>query len=232
MRNGLPFNTLLGHGRLKENDMVKRLALRAIIVAIWLTGTASRVDTANPPVGWVLNTIGTLNIVHNDGVGESIQGRQTVPLYEGDILKTEPSSQAYFTLKESASVAMNEATTFKLLTRWEKDKPTTRILRLDGGEVWAKTTDVPRAFEIETPVATVAIKETVTNEFDLVVQPDGQSILTVMDGAVQFGTPFGSWWVRTNTFSTGERGKRCTKPAAIDAKAARAWSEALKIPGK
>lgn len=203
----------------------------AAFIVFWLTGTAS-LTTANAPVGWVLDAIGTLNIFHEDGFVEVIQQQKNVALYEGDVLTTNESSQAYLRLQGSIAVAMNQATVFKILTRWEKDKQTTWILRLEEGEVWAKTTEVPNAFEIETPVAIAAAKETDFNEFDLVVRPDGQSILTVMNGAVQFGTPFGSWWVRTNTFSTGERGKRCTKPEAADAKAARAWMEGLPIAGR
>jgi ferric-dicitrate binding protein FerR (iron transport regulator) len=158
-------------------------------------------------------------------VQQRLQGKGNVPLYEGDVLKTDGSSQALVELKEGIQVALNDNTTFKLLSRWEKDKPTTRILRLKEGELWAKTSGGPKRFEVETPVATASVKET---EFNLKVQDDGQSILTVIEGIVQFGTPFGTCPIKTDTISYGVRGKKCTKPAQTDAKGAKNWIQALR----
>lgn len=183
----------------------------------------------NAPIGTATNAVGTLVIVRTDGVQQRLQGKGNLPLYEGDVLKTDASSQALIEFKEGVSVALNENTQFKLLSRWEKDMPTVRILRLKQGEVWAKTQGGPKRFEVETPVATAAVKET---EFNLKVQEDGQSILTVIEGVVQFGTAFGTCPIRTDTISYGVRGKKCTKPAATDAKAATNWTEALRTAGK
>lgn len=76
---------------------------------------------------------------------------------------------------------------------------------------------------------TAAVKEP---EFNLKVQDDGQSIFTVIEGVVSFGTPFSTCPIRTDTISYGVRGKKCTKPAASDAKAAKAWTDALRTPAK
>jgi hypothetical protein len=183
----------------------------------------------NAPVGMATNAIGTLTIIRTDGVQQRLQGKGNVLLYEGDVLKTDESSQALIQFQEGIQVALNESTNFKLLSRWEKDKPVTRILRLAQGEVWAKTAGGPKRFEVETPVATASVKET---EFNLKVQDDGQSILTVIEGVVQFGTPFGTCPIKTDTISYGVRGKKCTKPAATEAKAAKNWTEAVRTPGK
>jgi len=183
----------------------------------------------NVPVGAAINAIGTLVIVRTDGVQQRLQGKGNVALYEGDVLKTDGNSQALVELKDGIEVALNDSTTFKVLSRWEKDKPTTRILRLKEGELWAKTSGGPKRFEIETPVATASVKET---EFNLKVQEDGQSILTVIEGVVQFGTPFGTCPIRTDTISYGVRGKKCTKPAPSDAKTARTWTDAVRMGGK
>lgn len=205
--------------------MKKQLAVMGFVVAMGIATGSPEVHAANAPVGWAVNAIGTLTIVRVDGVEEQLQGRKTLPLYEGDVLKTDASSQAYIQLKQGVNVALNEDTSFKILSRWQKDKPTTWILRLSQGEVWAKTTgEGPKAFEVETPVATAAVKET---EFNLKVQEDGQSILTVIEGIVQFGTPFGTCPIRTNTISYGVRGKKCTKPAPSDPQAAKAWTQTL-----
>jgi len=209
-----------------EEMMITRLLMTSLSLAMCsAVGTVSLVRADNIPIGSATNAIGTLTIVRTDGVQQRLQGKGNVPLYEGDVLKTDGSSQALITFSEGIEVALNENTSFKLLSRWEKDKPTVRILRLKQGEVWAKTAGGPKRFEVETPVATASVKET---EFNLKVQEDGQSILTVIEGIVQFGTPFGTCPIRTDTISYGVRGKKCTKPAASDAKAAKAWTDALK----
>jgi ferric-dicitrate binding protein FerR (iron transport regulator) len=118
-------------------------------------------------------------------------------------------------------LALNQNTTIKLLSRWEKTKGITRIVRLQEGEVWVKTGEGPKALEVETPVATAIVKET---EFNMRVHPDGQSVLTVIQGTVEFGTAFGTCPIRTNTVSYGVRGKRCTQPEPADVKSVLGWS--------
>ncbi len=170
------------------------------------------------------NAIGNLVVVRPDGIQEKLSGKGPLPLYEGDIVKAEAGSQALILFNEGIQVALNENTTFKILSRWEKGKPATRIIRLKQGEVWVKTGDGPKAFEVETPVATAAVRET---EFNMKVQPDGQSILTVIQGIVEFGTAFGTCPIRTSTISYGVRGKKCTKPAPTDVATAVNWTKSV-----
>ncbi|HJT21155.1 MAG TPA: FecR family protein [Nitrospira sp.] len=208
---------------------IRKIGLVFIFGIHTVLATTSVALADNQPIGLATNAIGTLVIVRTDGVQQRLQGMGKVALFEGDVLKTDGSSQALIEFQEGIQVALNENTSFKLLSRWEKDKPTTRIIRMKEGEVWAKTTGGPKRFEVETPVATAAVRET---EFNLKVQDDGQSILTVIEGVVQFGTPFGTCPIKTETISYGVRGKKCTKPAATDAKAAKSWTEAVRSIAK
>jgi ferric-dicitrate binding protein FerR (iron transport regulator) len=174
--------------------------------------------------GTALNAIGTLVVVRPDGIEDRLQAKGSLQLFEGDVLRTEPASQALVEFKEGVQVALNESTNFKILSRWEKAKGITRIIRLKQGEIWVKTGEGPKPLEVETPVATAAIRET---EFNIKVQEDGQSILTVIQGIVEFGTAFGTCPIRTSTISYGVRGKRCTKPAPVDVRPAIAWTQAV-----
>lgn len=206
--------------------MRKSTAVMAAM-ALCTIGLTASAQAQNAPVGNATNAIGELVIVHTDGVQQRLQGNGTVPLYEGDVLKTDESSQALIVFAEGIQVALNENTSFKLLSRWEKDKPTTRILRLKQGEVWVKTSGGPKLFEVETPVASAAVKET---EFNLRVEEDGQSIITVIEGVVQFGTAFNTWGVKPSTVSYAKRGKKCTKPAPADATASTSWTDGVRAP--
>ena len=205
---------------------MKRLILAlAVGAAFSLAGPVDRVMAQSVQVGTAQNAIGTLVVVRPDGVQERLQGKGSLKLFENDVLKTEPASQALIEFKEGIQVALNENTTFKILTRCEKDKPPTRIIRLKQGEVWAKTGEGPKALEVETPVATAAVRET---EFNLKVQEDGQSVLTVIQGIVEFGTPFGTCPIKPSTISYGVRGKKCTKPAPFDVAPVTSWASAVR----
>jgi ferric-dicitrate binding protein FerR (iron transport regulator) len=197
-----------------------------VVMALCAFGLTVSARAQSGPVGNATNAIGELVIVHTDGVQQRLQGKSNVPLYEGDVLKTDDGSQALIVFAEGIQVALNENTSFKLLSRWEKDKPTTRILRLKHGEVWVKTSGGPKLFEVETPVATAAVKET---EFNLKVEEDGQSIITVIEGVVQFGTAFNTWGVKPSTVSYAKRGQKCTKPAPADATAIASWTDGVRV---
>ena len=184
----------------------------------WASSQSVQVATAQ-------NAIGNLVIVRPDGIQEKLSGPGSLQLFDGDVLKTDPASQALIEFKDGVQVALNENTTFKILSRWQKGKPLTRIIRVKQGEVWVKTGDGAKQFEVETPVATASVRET---EFNMKVQEDGQSVLTVIHGVVEFGTAFGTCPIRTSTISYGVRGKKCTKPAPTDAAPAIGWTNAVR----
>ncbi|MDH4194879.1 MAG: FecR family protein, partial [Nitrospirota bacterium] len=175
--------------------------------------STSQVHAAEVLVGNAINAVGEFTVFRTDGIQEQLEGKGSLPLYEGDRVKTGKGSQGLMEFTNGIQVALNEDTDFLILSRWESDKGITRILRLATGEVWVKTMGGPKPLEIETPVATAAVQST---EFDLKVQPDGQTTLTVVEGIVEFGTAFGTCPIKTSTISYGNRGKKCTKPAPVD----------------
>jgi hypothetical protein len=186
--------------------------------------STAQVHAAEVLVGNAINAIGDFTVFRTDGIQEQLEGKGSLPLYEGDRVKTGKGSQGLMEFTNGIQVALNENTDFLILSRWESDKGITRILRLATGEVWVKTMGGPKPLEIETPVATAAVKQT---EFNLNVQPDGQTTLTVVEGIVEFGTAFGTCPIRTSTISYGNRGKKCTKPAPADVGPNVAWTQGI-----
>jgi hypothetical protein len=176
-------------------------------------------------IGAAQKGIGEFLIVRSDGIEERLAGNGSLQLYEGDVLKTQAASQALIEFNNGIKVALNENTEFTILSRWEKASGFTRILRLKQGEVWVDTQGGPKPLEIETPVATAAVKGT---EFDLLVSPDGQSTLTVIKGIVEFGTAFGTCPIKTSTISYGNRGKKCTKPKPLNVGPTVSWTNAIR----
>jgi hypothetical protein len=195
-----------------------------LAVTLLVMGGAARISAQSAQIGEVVSSVGSTVVVRTDGVQERLQGKGSIRVFEHDVIRTEAGVQALVQLREGIQVAINEKTTATLHSRWEKAKGTTRILRLAVGEVWVKTGEGPKQLEVETPVATAVVRET---EFNMRVEPDGQSILTVVQGVVEFGTPFGTCPIRANTVSYGVRGKRCTRPAATDVAPVLGWSRNL-----
>ena len=198
----------------------------AIALAVWslLPGGGVAPATAQGvPVGTAQNAVGTLVVVRTDGIEHRLQGRGALTLFEGDVLRTEAGSQALIQLRPGIPVALNERTTLKILSRWEK-AGTMRILRVSRGGVWAKAGDGARQLEIETPAAVAVARDA---EIDLKVTDAGQSALTVVQGTVELGTPFGVCSVRAGTASVGARGTACTAPQPANATAAVSWKQAV-----
>jgi hypothetical protein len=184
-------------------------------------------EAQGQPVGTAQNAVGTLVVVRTDGIEHRLQGRGSLPLFEGDVLRTEPASQALVQLRPGTPVALNEKTTVKILSRWDKNvagSGTIRILRVSRGELWAKAGSGDRQLEVETPASVAAARDA---EFDLKVAEDGQSGLTVVQGTVEFGTPFGQCSVRSGTASVGARGAGCTAPQPANAAASVGWKQAV-----
>ena len=107
-----------------------------IALALWslLPGGGVRAAAAQGvPVGTAQNAVGTLVVVRTDGIEHRLQGRGSLPLFEGDVLRTEAASQALIQLRPGIPVALNERTSLKILSRWDKTGGTTRILRVSRG---------------------------------------------------------------------------------------------------
>jgi ferric-dicitrate binding protein FerR (iron transport regulator) len=192
-----------------------------VLMSLLSTSTLPWAAVQGSAAGKVENVIGTLVVVRPDGIEERVQGKTALQLFEWDVVRTEPGSQALIEVQDGIQLALNENSVLKMLARWEKAKGITRIIRLHQGEIWVKTGTGPKALEVETPVATAAVRET---EFNIKVLDDGQTILTVIQGVVEFGTAFGTCPIRASTVSYGVRGKRCTRPEATDVKPAMAWT--------
>ena len=93
------------------------------------------VEAQSQAAGTAQNAVGSLLIVRKDGIQETLRGKGSVPLYEFDVLKTEPGNQAEILVDGAIQVYLNEGTEVMVLSRWEKHRPLIRILRVKRGEL-------------------------------------------------------------------------------------------------
>src|SRR5918995_174625 len=84
--------------------------------------TAPQVYAAEELVANAVNAIGEFTVYRTDGIQEQLEGKGSLPLYEGDRVKTGKGSQALMEFSNGIQVALNEDTDFLILSRWESDK--------------------------------------------------------------------------------------------------------------
>src|SRR5262245_41055293 len=146
-------------GRDEEGWMGRRG--QAALVALMLAVLASR---ESPGVaqsflaGTATTSNGTRVVVRTDGVETHLQGRRALQVFEGDVLRIDGKGEALVETGEGIKVALTGNTIVKILSRWEKGKGLTRILRLQRGEVWVRNSDAKQAVEIETPVGILSAR--------------------------------------------------------------------------
>jgi FecR-like protein len=212
--------------------MDRFMTFRAII----LTGVISvalPVSGQVTPLASVQNTVGIVVIVRSGGIQERLHGKGNVLLYEGDTVKTESASQGMIAFKDGVQVAVNEHTSFKVLTRWMRGRSPIYILRMKEGEVWVRTGEGRKLLEVETPVATAAAQDAVQDaEFDVRLRPDGTAVLTVISGVADFATSFGTCSVTASTVSSSSRGKPCTSPVRMEVMPSIAWINGIRNPAE
>lgn len=221
--------TLLGYLYMPRVPSRSRLHFALLIwllflsICSFLITETARAESA--AVGMAKLAKGTLVVQRVDGIEEYLRGKGALALFEGDVLRTDGKSTALIELSNDIQIGLNRNTSFKIISRWEKENGVTRILRLKLGMLWVKTSGRLKQLEVETPVAIAIVKGT---EFIIEANKEGNSVLTVIEGLVEFGTAFGTCPIRTSTISYAELGKKCTKPAVADVKPAAYWTVELR----
>jgi hypothetical protein len=196
------------------------------IVLAWLACFAGPVLAQSFPAGMARHANGVLVVVRADGVESHLQGRGALQIFEGDTLRVD-EGQALIETEEGVQVALNRSTVVKVLTRWEKSKGTTRILRLQRGEVWARSLKGQALLEIETPVGVLSAN---VAEVSVSLVSDNEAVATVVQGTANLSTSMSSCQVRAGTMSRGYRGKACSTAAGAQVSSATAWSYPLLVP--
>ncbi len=128
-----------------------------------------------------------------------------------DRLRTGDLSQASVRLTNLSVLQIDELTTIEILAPRgpAADKP---VLDLKAGQIYFFSRDKPREIELQTPVATGALRGT---ELNLSVAANGRTILTMLDGEVELRNALGRVVVYSGEQGLVEPGQAPTKTAAI-----------------
>lgn len=175
--------------------------------------------------GTARNATGILVVVRTDGVETRLRGRGALPIFEGDVLRVDGQA-ALIETEEAVQVVLNGNAVVKVLSRWEKGKGVTRILRVQRGEVWARSDDNGRGIEIETPVGVLVARAA---EVSVRLVSEHEALATVVKGTADLSTPLSSCVLGAGTVSSAYRGRMCTQPRVADVRPVTSWSHPLLI---
>jgi len=161
-----------------------------IMMIIMLSFSLPVYAGAEEAVATIEGISGNLKI-QRKGIGEWEAATLNAPLYPGDKLRTDIDSYAALIYADGSQLKLNSNTLLKFQQLEAEEK---RSLQLLFGEIWVLVRPSGRSFEVETPAAIAQVRGT---EFDIMVFPEGRSILTVLEGKISFSNEYGSVIVET-----------------------------------
>jgi len=196
--------------------MLKR-SLAALFVAILLSGsTVVRAQSAGAAAGGgddrtILITADGKVDVTPKGVSAWRPGRTNQVLNVGDRLRTGKNSRATLRLSNLSVLRVFELTTLEI----QPTEQTSRAsLNLESGAAYLFNRDRPGETQFRTPTASGAIRGT---EFNLAVDDNGKTVLTLLDGEVELSNELGTINLRSGEQGIVEKNQAPRKTAVIDA---------------
>ncbi len=160
------------------------------------------------------------------------------PLDNGNSIRTLAQSRAVILLADETQLKLNGNTTLQLksirqtsslmgrIVQASASRPDQSLLDLAGGEAWLRSKLRPANVRVNTPAVTAAIRGT---EFDLSVASDGETVLTMLEGQVDFRNEQGAVLVGPGEQARARIGQAPTKSVLLRPRDAVQW--VLYYPG-
>lgn len=153
-----------------------------------------------------------------------LPARQAQTLAAGDFVRTRESARMALVFADETQLRLHQNTVLQVKAVAAPGQNTT-TLRLDAGRAWTQTRRPPGSpLQLETPAATAAIRGT---DWDISVEPDGRTLLTVLSGTVEFGNAQGQVSVGPNEAAYAEVGKAPVKMLLTQPRDRVQWVNAL-----
>lgn len=153
-------------------------------------------------------------------------------LLEGDTVRTQANSRAVILLTDETQLKLNASTELQLAATNKNSNVVSRIaaagarteqslMNLGSGQVYVRNRKTPASVRVTTPSVTAAIRGT---EFDLLVYPDGETVATVLEGAIDYQNEFGSIIVNSGEQGRARVGQAPTKVVILNPEDAVQWT--------
>jgi len=152
-------------------------------------------------------------------------------LYPGNSIRTGPRSRAALLLADETQLKVSENSELQLSAVRQSSNLLARIttapradqsiLNINRGRAWLKAKKKPAPVRVSTPSVTAAIRGT---EFDIQVAADGETMITVVEGSVDFFNELGSVVVNPGEQGRCRVGEAPTKTVILNPEDAVQWT--------
>lgn len=143
------------------------------------------------------------------------------PLYSGNFVRTAEYSRMGLLFRDRTQLRLNEKTLLQI-----KEAATQTRLHLNVGRAWTQSKTLPHGLYMETPSATAAIRGT---DWDIEVDENGRTVITVLSGEVDFFNDFGRIVVGQNESAEALVGKAPAKLVLVRPKDRVQWVTAFAV---
>jgi tetratricopeptide (TPR) repeat protein len=217
--------------------VVRLLALGLIIISCQALAGASPVWAAAPLAGKIISLQGQV-AVRPGGQPAWVPAGLNKELFTGDAVKTGPVSRAAILCVDESQIKLNENTVLVLKRIAPSPKlrlggvtpvgeqPAVSLYQVLSGEIWLRNKNEKFRFELETPAVTATIRGT---EFNLRVNPDGSTRVTLLEGRLDLVNPYGTLVLHPGEEGLARPGQAPTKRLLLQPADAVQWS--LYYPG-
>ncbi len=176
-------------------------------------------------------------IVSLEGKGEYREAQQidwrpakvNQSLFPANLVRTGDASRmaVMFPDRTQVKLAQNSVLQIKEVSSGKEAKT---VLNLNAGRSWMQSKTTPGGLSVQTPSATASIRGT---DWEIAVDPDGRSTLTVFSGAAEFSNELGTVSVAMNEQAVAEKGKAPVKVQILNPRERIQWLSALTVdPGQ
>ena len=142
------------------------------------------------------------------------------PLFAAERVRTLTASKAAILFIDESQVKLNAGAVLTVHAVRRAGGPTTS-LELERGEAWFRTKNPASGLTIQTPAAAAAVRGT---EIDILVRPDNETVLTVVEGSAEFSNTAGSIMVNAGEEGTARPGQAPTKRVILNPENAVQWA--------
>lgn len=147
-------------------------------------------------------------------------------LYAGNFVKTGDLSRMALLFIDQTQLSLNQNSQLQIKQVQDPEKKLETAVRLNRGRSWTQSKQVPNRLTMETPSATAAIRGT---DWEMEVDENGKSTLTVLSGAVEFYNEQGRVTVNKNEQAVAEVGKAPVKLIIVNPRDRVQWVSAYSV---
>jgi len=128
-------------------------------------------------------------------------------LYPGSIVRTLKKSKMALLFSDESQIRLHQNSMMVIKQILNKNNKRTHLY-LNKGRAWSKSKNIPKQLLFSTPTAVAAIRGT---DWEMAVDENGNSKLTVLHGEIDFYNEFGSIVVKKDEQAIAEKGKAPVK---------------------